>query len=91
MDPGKQNLDRLNHQPNLVNEGPETQTPKNTDYGGVSSEDAKKRMKENLSANSSIANQDFSPIEPQKGSIEDFRATDWDSVPRKAEELRKKD
>ncbi|KAG1057565.1 hypothetical protein G6F43_000614 [Rhizopus delemar] len=91
MDPGKQNLDRLDQQPNLVNEGPETQTPKNTNYGDVSSEDAKKRIQENLSANSSIGHQDFSPIEPQKGSIEDFRVTDWDAVPRKAEELRKKD
>ncbi|KAG1448815.1 hypothetical protein G6F56_008837 [Rhizopus delemar] len=64
-------------EPNLVSEGPETHTPK-TESTPLSAKDSKDQLKENLKKTSTEAD-DFSPLQPPKGSIEDFRATDWDA------------
>lgn len=70
--------ENLNDQPNLVSEGPDTQTPKNTTYGHVPLREPKQTMKENLTYGESQS-EDYSPLQTDQGSIQDFRKADWDS------------
>ncbi|RCH93183.1 hypothetical protein CU097_002081 [Rhizopus azygosporus] len=70
--------ENLNDQPHLVSEGPDTLTPKNTAYEQVPLREPKRTMKENLAYGES-QNEDYSPLQADQDSVQDFRKSDWDS------------
>jgi hypothetical protein len=89
MDPGHKLLQHIKTVPNLVSEEPSTITPKNTSFVDVPWSDfsrmiQQKRMdnatKYSGSATPVADSEDYSPVKPEKGDVEDFTIGNWDAT-----------
>ncbi|CEP18449.1 hypothetical protein [Parasitella parasitica] len=88
MDPGQEHIQHLKTVPNLVSEEPSTITPSNTSFVDVPWSDFSKMLASKSESNAKKLKEsttptkcnDYSPIEKDKGSVEDFTLGNWDAA-----------
>ncbi|KAI8075831.1 uncharacterized protein B0P05DRAFT_546578 [Gilbertella persicaria] len=87
MDPGQKYVQNLKSVPNLVSEEPSIITPTNTSFVDVPWSDfakllaqKRKTTAEKCKNNPLPESEDYSPTQPAKSSIEDFRIGNWDAA-----------
>lgn len=88
MDPGQELLKHIKTIPNLVSEEPSTITPSNTSFVDVPWSDFSKMLASNSASTAKklkesatpTTNNDYSPIQKDKGSVEDFTLGNWDAA-----------